>query len=155
MTMAQESYNFWSLIVYSISAIIALWMLMGVKGQIKEAIESNKINKLNSLLALESQIAARRQELSSAGIAIGEFANLPQDEKYDAAALRFNEAIQMYLNALDRLCFCIKQNYLDEAEMKAEYRELITLAVRDHEDKFGASTPYRNIKKIYDKWVES
>ena len=41
MVMEQASYNFWSLIVYTISAVIALWMLKGVKGQIKEAVESN------------------------------------------------------------------------------------------------------------------
>ncbi|HBC7422427.1 hypothetical protein [Serratia marcescens] len=153
--MLQETYNLWSLIVYAISAGAALFMLWGVKGQIAEAVESNKINKLNSLLALEGQIAQRRQELSSSAIALKEFENIEKDERFDIAALRYNEAVQMYLNGLDRLCFCIKKGYLDKNDMKVEYREIIISAVKDHEEKFGKSTSYTNIIDIHDEWKRS
>ncbi|AUT91689.1 TPA: hypothetical protein ACKRKP_000789 [Proteus mirabilis] len=158
--MTQETYNAWNLGIFAASSIIALLMLFSVRNQIAKAVEANRISKLNSLLSIESQIVLRRQELSAAGIALNEFKKLTQEEKdsnelFDMASLRFNEAVQTYLNSLDRLCYCIIKKYLDDADMKVEYRQIINSAVTKHEDKFGASTPYRNIKKIYDKWSDS
>ncbi|WP_449543182.1 hypothetical protein [Enterobacter ludwigii] len=81
--------------------------------------------------------------------------NIEKDERFDIAALRYNEAVQMYLNGLDRLCFCIKKGYLDKNDMKVEYREIIISAVKDHEEKFGKSTSYTNIIDIHDEWKRS
>ncbi|MGY1511025.1 hypothetical protein ACW7GX_11500 [Aeromonas hydrophila] len=153
--MLQETYNLWSLIVYTISAIAALLMLWRVKGQIAEAVNSNKINTLNSLLALEDQIAQRRQELSSSAIALHAFKDTANNEQFDIAKLRFNEAVQMYLNGLDRLCSCIIEGYLDEKKMMRDYRDVINNAVKDHSEKFGADSKYTNIIDINHKWKRS
>lgn len=153
--MQQELYNLLSLITYIISAIIALLMLWSVRGQIKEAVESNKINTLNSLLALEAQIAERRRELSSAGISLGKFDTEEVSEEYTAASLRFGEAVQMYLNGLDRLCYCVKKKYLDNNDMKLEYRTIISEAIADHPEKFTATTIYTNILDINEQWKRS
>ncbi|MBG6016828.1 hypothetical protein I5F00_08470 [Proteus mirabilis] len=158
--MEQTTYNLWSLITYIVSALIALGMLWRVKEQIKEAVKSNRINRLNSLLTLEAQIAERRQELSSAGIALGRFSDKDKSDKtikeeFNAAELRFNEATQMYLNGLDRLCFCVLKGYLDDINMRVEYQTIIASAVKDYPERFNQDSLYTNIIDVHNKWKRS
>jgi hypothetical protein len=63
-----------------------------------------------------------------------------------------NAALENWFNAVDRLCFCIKHNYLPEKDWRAEYRDCIANIVKEHEDKFGPSSIYTNIIDINNKW---
>ncbi|MFG5517925.1 hypothetical protein ACFJW3_12725, partial [Enterococcus faecalis] len=71
-----------------------------------------------------------------------------------ALQLRLNEAKQMYLNALDRLCFCVNKELLDAEDMRLEYRDIIKAAVKDFPEDFTMATTYRNIKKVYESWAD-
>lgn len=159
--MQTETYNLVTVYIYSASALIAFCMLgvaiyqiRKLASQIEIAVKSNSISQLNALLSLEQQIAERRLELSKAGIAVSELKNCTDNEKIDSASLRFNEAKQMYLNGLDRLCFCVIKSLLPDEDMRLEYRDTIKRAVDDFKDDFNTGTPYRNIKKVYEKWAD-
>lgn len=159
--MPTDIYNLTTVYIYSISATIALamlgvaiWQLGKLTAQVREAVRSNSIGQLNALLALEQQIAERRLNLSQAGIAVKELNSSPDSDKFTSASLAFDEAKQMYLNSLDRLCFCVLKNLLHDADMRLEYRETIKMAVSQFPEDFGISTPYRNIKKVYEKWAD-
>ena len=157
------TYETLSIILYTITALIALIMLIiavsqlkKLVSQVKTAVEANTISRLNALLSIEDAIAERRLKLSEAGIAVAELGKQnPMDkDKLQIANLRFDEAKQMYLNRLDRLCFCFHKGLLNEDELRSEYREVISLAVKDFADEFNTGTPYRNIKKVYEKWAD-
>ncbi len=163
--MIQENYNLVTAITFILSAVITfgmLWIgisqLKVIAKQAKEDVQANSLNRLNSLLKIESQIAERRQILSEAGLQIVELQNTNiQDSvnaaKFEAAKLRLNEAIQMYLNGLDRLCFCVENGYLTDDEIRLEYRDIIHKALQDHPNEFQAASPYRNIKRVHERWA--
>ncbi|CAK2647219.1 DUF4760 domain-containing protein [Vibrio crassostreae] len=158
--MTAETYNLLTVIIYTVSAIIALIMLgialsqLGqLTDQVTQAVKSNSISQLSALLALEQQIADRRLVLSEAAIAVSEAENTGEEE-FTALELRLNEAKQMYLNALDRLCFCVNKELLDAEDMRLEYRDIIKAAVTDFPDDFTMATTYRNIKKVYESWAD-
>ncbi|EPW5502364.1 hypothetical protein ACWM6O_004295 [Vibrio vulnificus] len=158
--MTIETYNLVTVIIYTVSAIIALFMLgialsqlKQLTAQVTQAVKSNSISQLSALLALEQQIADRRLVLSEAGIAVSEAKNAKDDE-FTALQLRLNEAKQMYLNALDRLCFCVNKELLDAEDMRLEYRDIIKAAVKDFPEDFTMATTYRNIKKVYESWAD-
>lgn len=158
--MSAETYNLVTVIIYTVSAIIALVMLgialsqLGqLTAQVTQAVKSNSISQLSALLTLEQQIADRRLVLSEAGIAVSEAENAAEDE-FTALNLRLNEAKQMYLNALDRLCFCVNKELLDAEDMRLEYRDIIKAAVNDFPEDFTMATTYRNIKKVYESWAD-
>ncbi len=159
--MQTETYNLVTVVIYSVSAGfaflmlgVAIWQLHKLALQIEQAVKSNSINQLNALLAIEQQIADRRLELSKAGIAVTELKGSNDTNKLDSVSLRFNEAKEMYLNGLDRLCFCVIKNLLHDDEMRLEYMDIIKSAVTDFPEDFNTGTPYRNIKKVYEKWAD-
>lgn len=159
--MPTDTYNLITAIVFSISAIIALIMLLiavlqlrRLADQVSEAVQSNSLNQLNALLTLEQQIADRRLCLSESGIELSTLKDSQDKNKIDAAKLKFNEAKQMYLNGLDRLCFCVIKKLLDDDEMRLEYRDIIRRAVTDFQEDFHTGTSYRNIKKVYERWAD-
>lgn len=158
--MATETYNLWSLVIYTISAIIALIML-GVaifqlnklNAQVLEAVKANKINGLGTFLEIENQILSNRRELAKASIQCLELEK--GTNEFDSASLYLNECTENYLNVLDRLCFCILKEYFDNDEMKIEYRNIINDAVKENKDAFSQATKHRNIVKIHGKWADS
>lgn len=159
--MITETYNIVTVYIYIISSLvglgmlgIAIWSLRQLTSQVSAAVKSNSISQLNALLALEQQISERRLRLAEAGMIVTELKNSPDQEKKDSAALRFNEAKENYLNGLDRLCFCVAKGLLSEEDMRLEYRDTIKTAMGDFPDSFTATTPYRNIKKIYELWAD-
>lgn len=159
--MSTDTYNLITAIVFSISAIIAIIMLViavlqlrRLADQVSEAVQSNSLNQLNALLTLEQQIADRRLSLSESGIELSTLKDSQDKNKIDAAKLKFNEAKQMYLNGLDRLCFCVIKKLLDDDEMRLEYRDIIRRAVTDFQEDFHTGTSYRNIKKVYESWAD-
>jgi len=158
--MEQELYNYVTVIIYSVSAVIALlmlaaaiWQVSKLTNQVAVAVKSNSISELNALLALEQQIADRRMQLSQTGIAVKECKDKSGDQ-FDSLVLQFDEAKQMYLNGLDRLCFCVLKGLLQDDDMRLEYRDIIKSALKDFPEDFGTGTSYRNINKVYEKWAD-
>lgn len=158
--MEQQLYNFVTVFIYSASALIALlmlgigiWQISKLTKQVEAAVKSNSIGELNALLALEAQIADRRLRLSQVGIAVKECKD-ESDENFYSLSLQFDEAKQMYLNGLDRLCFCILKELFHGEDMRLEYREIIKAAIKDFSSDFETGTPYRNITKVYESWAD-
>ncbi|UAN48329.1 hypothetical protein KGP17_12750 [Serratia sp. JSRIV001] len=123
--MSTETYNIASIIIYSFSAIIALIMLgvaisqLGnLTEQIKETVKANKISGLGTFLEVESQLNSSRIELAKASINIIELQKTGSQDEISSASLYFNQCVEMYLNSIDRLCFCIIKEYFDNDEMK-------------------------------------
>ena len=132
-----------------------------VSEQIKLAVDANRISRLESLLTMESNIVERRLELGEAGIKLAELgakekAGTGADLKpeFAIAQLRYNEAAELYLNALDRLCFCLLKGHLDQEELRADYRNAINTTVKDFREKLGPGTPHRNLIKVYESWAD-
>ncbi|UEM37670.1 hypothetical protein [Pectobacterium aquaticum] len=167
--MTTENYNVISLIVYIISAVIALGMLKVAIAQLdkltyqvkeavksnEEAIKSNRINELGAFLEMESQIKTNRLELSKASIHALDLKDKGKQDELDSASLYLNECIENYLNSLDRLCFCIIKGYFDNDDMKIEYRHVLNDAVKENPTYFQQSSKHRNIIKIHEKWADS
>ncbi|MDC8779202.1 hypothetical protein PRZ60_27495 [Escherichia coli] len=134
--MTQEAYNIGSLIVYVISAVIALIMLgvaisqlSKLRIQVQEAVKSNIISELGTFLEVENQIKNSRRELTKASLNVLTLKDKGRQDELDSASLYLDECIENYLNGLDRLCFCIIKEYFDNDDMKIEYRHVINDAV--------------------------
>ena len=158
--METEAYNLLTIWIYSISAIIALMMvgvaifqLTRLTSQVEQAVESNKINQFNALLALEQQIAERRITLTKVALLLANEKD-SHEEETKINKLKYDEAGQMYLNALDRLCYCATKGILDDNEMRIEYRDTIRQAIHDFKKDFSIGTQYRNITKTHDRWAD-
>lgn len=160
-----STYEISSLVIWGLSALggfllvgIAIRQLSNLVKQIETANEANSISRLNTLLSIEDTIAERRLKLSESGIKLAEYEKENDDEsqsKFQALQLEFDEAKQMYLNSLDRLCYCLDKDLLYENELRSEYRDVINRAISDFQEDFNTGTPYRNIKKVYEKWADT
>ncbi|MDY6032017.1 MAG: hypothetical protein SPI86_09710 [Treponemataceae bacterium] len=129
-------------------AIFAIVQVYQIKNQLSSA-------TLTNVLTLEAEMNSRKAKLDDINNEI-EKANLEGklDKNAKEVFKRYqNSAIENWLNSVDRLCFCIKSNYLKEKDWKMEYRDYIIDIVRTYEDKFGESSLYTNIKDINQKWL--
>lgn len=131
-----------------IGAAFALWQIYQIKQQLASS-------TLTNVLSLEADMNSRKAKLDDINNDI-ETAN--KEGKLDDAMkgifLKYqNAAIENWSNSVDRLCFCIKRDYLKEKDWKAEYRDYIIDVVKTHENKFGASSKYKNIIDINEKWL--
>lgn len=108
--------------------------------------EEKRIRKddLRLILELEAQLYQRRKAIEDMAVE----ASNKEDE------LRLNSATEAYLNALDRLCFAILNNYLDSDIWKRDYYDLLTNTIRDEKmsNFFRTATPYKNIVDLREKW---
>ena len=129
-------------------AIFAIIQIYQIKNQLSSA-------TLTNVLTLEAEMNSRKAKLDDINNEI-EKANLEGklDKNTKEVFRKYqNSAIENWLNSVDRLCFCIKSNYLKEKDWKMEYRDYIIDIVRTYEDKFGESSLYTNIKDINQKWL--
>ncbi len=131
-----------------IGAIFAIIQIYQIKNQLSSA-------TLTNVLTLEAEMNSRKAKLDDIN---NEIEKAKIEGKLDKNAKEVfkryqNSAIENWLNSVDRLCFCIKSNYLKEKDWKMEYRDYIIDIVRTYEDKFGESSLYTNIKDINQKWL--
>lgn len=134
---------------------VAISQLGNLTEQIKEAVKANKISGLGTFLEVESQLNSSRIELAKASINIIELQKTGSQDEISSASLYFNQCVEMYLNSIDRLCFCIIKEYFDNDEMKIEYRHVINDAVSEHPTYFQQASKHRNIIKIHGRWADS
>lgn len=107
-------------------AIFAIVQVYQIKNQLSSA-------TLTNVLTLEAEMNSRKAKLDDINNEI-EKANLEGklDKNAKEVFKRYqNSAIENWLNSVDRLCFCIKSNYLKEKDWKMEYRDYIIDIVRD------------------------
>lgn len=126
--------------------------------QLRRLNSTLRLNGLLGVVQLENEINSRRTRLVdvSQDIAMeGKKPRTQQDKRLlESLEERFKVDTEAYLNAVDRLAFCILKNYFPEREWRVEYRDFIATDVADHEEYFGASTRFDNILKLHRKWKE-
>ena len=141
------------------SSVIALTGLVGVfvaAYQLKRLNSTLRLNGLLGVVQLEAEINRRRSRLVDVGQQIileGGKAKTNQDKKLLASLEhRLKVDTEAYLVAVDRLAFCILNEYFPEREWRTEYRDFIATNVGDHEEYFRADTRYDNMLKLHQKW---
>ncbi len=116
------------------------------------AMQNQKMDILKVVLEIETQLIQRSIKMNKAGM---EYLGNSDSKNKEAYFLAMKEN---YLNALDRLCFCIRKGYIPEKEWEREYRNIINNTVGKEEFKkdFGPITsPYKNIIKLNDRLQDS
>lgn len=137
-------------IVAGIAAILGAWVAYR---QLKDLNSTLRMNGLMAVLSLESEMNMRKAALDDISFKIQQLDGTNPDQKIVEAHKGLLEgALQNYLNSADRMAFCIMRNYFPEREWRAEYRQYFSNIISAHEGKFGANTPYRNLKDLNDKW---
>ena len=149
-------------VVGIIGVIIALYQISQIKKQLengnqelKNTTSQLKNTTLTNILALEAELNDRKEKVDEINNDIEKLnlSNELTEETRNVYSKFHNVAIENWLNSIDRLCFCIKNNYLSEKDWKIEYRDYIINVVRTFEDKFGAASKYKNIVDVNEKWL--
>lgn len=126
--------------------------------QLRRLNSTLRLNGLLGIVQLETEINKRRTRLVDVAQDIvleGKKPKTQQDKRLlESLNERFKVDTEAYLNAVDRLAFCILNDYFPEREWRVEYRDFIATDVADHEEYFGPSTRYDNILKLHQKWKE-
>lgn len=144
-------------------SILILWVawyqIKQVKVQLKSVVESQKNSTLMTVLELESEMNKRKEnfdecnfELRQYGIDINSNNRELNNDYIELFQDRIKVARENYLNALDRLSYCIIHNYLSDRDWKTEYRDILFDAVGNFSECYGVSSRFWNTKKLYEKW---
>lgn len=153
MTFNMDAGTF---IVALIGAIIAWYQLGKINSQIGIAIQNQRMDSLKIVLEIETQMNSRKLEFDKAAKTVREAENNNLNEvALDILRDYFNTTKESYLNALDRLCYCIEKEYISDKDWRTEYRNLVRDIISGYEEDFGEASPYKNIKTINTKWQQS
>lgn len=138
---------------------VAYYQIKQVKIQLKGLSKNQKNNTLMAVLELESELNKRKESFDKANFELREYNHEIENfnKKLSADLLgiyndKINVSKENYLNSLDRLSYCILNDYLSDRDWRTEYRDTIFESVYNYRDNFGVSSRYRNTIKIYDKW---
>ena len=117
------------------------------------------MDSLKIVLEIETQMNSRKLEFDKASKAIREVnlenKSAKKEDKIDILEDYFNATKESYFNALDRLCYCIDKEYIEDKDWRAEYRNLLKDVIDNYTDDFNEASPYNNIKTINRKWQQS
>lgn len=135
-----------------LAVAVAYWQLSGLN-------ETLRMNGLMAVLQIESELNVRKHQMAEVGTKLAiECSRVPSRQKQrliEALTRQLKATQENYLNAVDRLAFCILKNYVPEKDWRAEYRDWLASDIRSHEDFFKPGSPYRNITTLNDKWQSS
>ena len=147
--MLDVFYKVGSVIIPFVGFVVAYLQLKKIQNQIDISLDNQKLDRLKVVLEIENQINTRKSEFDKTNKLIQESSI---DKNLEVLQNYFNTTKENYLNALDRLCYCIDKNYIDERDWKSEYRNMLRDTIETFPDDFNEASPYRNIKKINNKW---
>jgi hypothetical protein len=144
-----------------VAAFVAYQQLRRMAEAGEAAVEANKKATLANVLDIENSIYVRRQGISEAAQELQNAIEQQKKGEVTREALetkkRFlDEAVENYLNSVDRLCASIIRGLIPEDEYKRDYRILINeIMGKDmYKPFFHAGTPFRNIVSIHGKWAD-
>jgi len=127
--------------------------------QLRRLNKSLKLNGVLGIVQLEIEINNRRTQLANVSHEISLEGNKTKSAARDKRLVTLDKRLEVdteaYLNAVDRLAYCILKNYFPNREWKIEYRDFIATEISDHSEFFGPDTRYDNILKLHNKWKES
>lgn len=136
------------------AVVVALYGVLVAGKQLGGLRETLRADSLMAVLAIESELAGRSETCSEVSMLI---ARLDAQKSFDAAEMqalksRLESAVESWLNALERLCFCINKSYVPEKDWRAEYREYVVKAIRSHPDFFKAGSRHTNTLALNERW---
>jgi len=149
--------------VSAIGAILAcLVALLGVFvawAQLSGLRETLKTNTLMAVLAIESELGERKGKCDEVAMKIKQLeltAGNPAAHQKELELFRqaLDLATENWLNALERLCFCINKSYVPEKDWKSEYYEYVADVVDTQCHFFEHGSTYTNISALHAKWSE-
>lgn len=138
----------WSAAIVGATAVLVAWRQLG------NVSKSLRMNSLMAVLQIESEINSRKEKLNELAARIRQEGNKSKPDEGLILILndQLDAVVQNYLNAVDRLAFCILNGFVPDKDWRTEYRNAIASDVKSYESKFGPSTPYRNILDLNAKW---
>jgi len=143
----------------AIGAAAAVAVVIVAWHQLSSLNRNIRVDGLIGLLQLEAEINDRKQTLVDVAHEITAHSRLPKKDQNSRLLRELEERLkdrtESYLNAVERLCFCIHRGYFPEKEWRAEYREWIATDIEDHEEFFGASTSYTHMVKLHEMWRDT
>ena len=133
---------------------IATWQLSNANKQIQGLKVSLRMNALAAVLQIENELRNRMARMVDIGTSLDlQKSNVKPNQKKVAALERhLNSCIEQYINAADRLAFCIKNEYVPDQDWRPEYRDFLSNIVRDYSNHFGPDSIYTNIIDLNGKW---
>ena len=114
---------------------------------------NTRLNWLNSVVEIEKLIAEckRNFDQCSTQVQVAQ-AEEKKPEELKAICAVFECAKEDYLNAVERLCFCLLKGYVPEENWAAEYRNYLLNIIKQFPHAFGPASPYTNIKDLHEQW---
>lgn len=124
--------------------------------QLIKIAENQRMDILKVVLEIESRINERKVEFdkSATNLRKTSYSN-PDDKRIEIDKDYFLAMKESYFNALDRLCFCIRSEYIPERDWQGEYRNMLRDTISKYKDDFGENSPYRNMIELNRKWQDS
>lgn len=163
-----SEYEKYSLVISCVSAVIALgalfyagFQLRGLKEQTERSAEANLLSAesnnfaaLMAVLELENSVASARVRVSEGAARLSSVDRDADPKAFEFATLIYQEAVEQYLNATDRLCSCIIRGFVDEETYRKDYRFWFAEIVKAYASSFGADTRHPNILKVHQAWQD-
>lgn len=136
------------------TTIVALYGVLVAKRQLSGLRDTLRTDSLMAVLTIESELAGRQEKCAEISRLIK---RLSAQQNFDQVEMKIlqewlDAAVENWLNALERLCFCINKGYVTEKDWRAEYRKYIEDAISNHEPFFRADTRYPNTLHLHKKW---
>ncbi len=153
--------SFLSFLIAFIALCFAYKQIRQVNSQLLNLNDTFRNSTLMTVLELENELIRRKVTWDSTSFELRQYSI-----DIDMKKLKLNEdvvelindkektALENYLNALDRFCYCIIHNYISDRDWKTEYRDVVFEIVDNRPEKFGVNSRFRNTVKIYKKWKE-
>lgn len=143
-----------------VTVVIGVLTLYQLYIQLKNLNNSLRNSTLSTLIDLENEIIRRKEildvvnnEITKYNNELGE--NMPNEHTLALLMTREKSALENYLNSIDRLSYCILNEYFLDKDWRGEYRDVIFDIIDKKQEQFGPNTKYRNIKKLYNNWKDS
>lgn len=140
--------------VAAVAAVVGVWVAWSQLGNLNSTL---RMNALAIVLQLESEMNSRKAKGDELAAEIRKVTIEPHPNQRLVEILgdHLKGCLESWLNAVDRLAFCILREYVPEKDWKTEYRNYIADMIRVHKEYFGPDTIYTNIIDLHHKWQRS
>jgi hypothetical protein len=137
-----------------LAVVVAMFGVVVANRQLGGLRDSLRTDSLMAVLAMESELSAKKERCEAVASALDR-ARLkvgPSEGEIHLLDTDLDTAIENWLNALERLCFCINKGYVPEKDWRAEYREYVSDAVRSQPAYFQPGSRFHNILRLNARW---
>lgn len=118
----------------------------------RHSIRANQNANIMAVVALEAAVADARERVASAATRVAGLATSTEPTMVELVGALYDEAVEQYLNATDRLCSCIIRGVVDECVYRRDYQAWVAEIVKKHEKHLGAATRHANILRVHEAW---